>query len=87
MPTRLKVNDQEIEAKFFFSVSLLHQSTVKGTKAVGKLEVIKEGTETQFGEFGDSVRPTFVLPYDFKFKPKSAIKFHDGTTWSAIHHI
>ena len=79
MPTRLKVDDQELEAKFFFSISLL--STVKSTKAVGKLEVIKEGTEAQLGEFGDSVHPTFVLPYDFKFKPKSAIKFHDGSTF------
>ena len=83
MPTRLQVNDQELEAKYFFSVALLHQGAAKGswTKAAGKLEVLKEGTETQLGEFGDSAKPTFVLSYDFKFRPKSAIKYHDGQTF------
>ena len=81
MPTRLKVNDQELEAKFFFSVSLLHQAGVKGTQAAGKIEVVKEGTEAQLGEFGDSAKPTFVLAYGFKFSPKSVVKFHDGQTF------
>ena len=81
MPTRLKVNDQELEAKFFFSVSLLHEAPVKGTKAAGKIEVVKEGSEAQLGEFGDSAKPTFVLSYGFKFSPKSVVKFHDGQTF------
>ena len=48
----LKIGDQEVQVKFFFSVSL--ESTAGDTNAAGKLEVIKEGAETLYGHFGDA---------------------------------
>ena len=55
--------------KAYFSVCL--KSTSNTTKAAGKLEVIKEGVETQTGEFGDAARHNFVLcsdaPLQFKW--------------------
>ena len=76
MPTRLKVNDidnaKEFEAKFYFSVSM--KSTVEDTNAAGKLEIIKEGAETQSGEFGDVANHKFALSY--VFRPKVAPKYY-----------
>ena len=70
MPTVVKVEDQQLDAKFYFSVSL--RSTGKDLRAHGKLEVLKEGAETLFGNFGDPTIPKFVpssvLASDFCFK-------------------
>ena len=44
MPSRVEVIGQELDVNSYFSVSL--KSTVEGTKAAGRLEVIKEGAET-----------------------------------------
>ena len=64
IPDRVKVGDQELVPKFYFSVSL--KSTVEGTKAAGKLEVIKEGAKTLTGEFGDPAKSNFVFPCYFR---------------------
>ena len=70
MPKTVKVEDQQLDAKFYFSVSL--RSTGKDLRAHGKLEVLKEGAETLFGNFGDPTIPKFVpssvLASDFCFK-------------------
>ena len=79
MPTTVKVEDQELDAKFYFSVSL--KSTGKDLMAHGKLEVLKEGAETLFGNFGDPTIPKFfpssVLASDFCFK-SNGIKYLVG---------
>ena len=58
MPKRIKIGDQELDVKFFFSASL--KSTAKATEAAGKLEIIKEGAEILYGHFGDSAKHKFV---------------------------
>ena len=59
-PTKLKLNDEEFEAKHYFSVNLNFTSVVKDLKAAGMLELVKEGEESQWGKFGDPDKPTFV---------------------------
>ena len=59
-PTKLKLNDEEFEAKHYFSVDLTFTSVVKDLKAAGMLEIVKEGEESQWGKFGDPDKPTFV---------------------------
>ena len=66
MPTIVKVGDHELDAKFYFSVSL--KSTGEDLMAHGKLEVLKEGAETLFGNFGDPAISKFVSSSDFCFK-------------------
>ena len=62
---RVKVNGQEyFDIKFYFCVTL--KSTVEGTKAAGKLEVIKDGADTMTGEFGDPTKNRFVLKHGFR---------------------
>ena len=77
MPTRVKIGDQELEVKFYFSVRLV--STAKDTKAAGKLEVIKEGAETLSGHFGDSANHKFILinPYE-SFIFNVQLKYQDS---------
>ena len=60
----MKLDGQEFDARFYFSVSL--KSTVEGTKAAGKLEVIKEGAQTLSGAFGDAAKHNFVPCCGFK---------------------
>ena len=59
-PTKVKLNDEELEAKHFFYVDLTFTSVVKDLKAAGMLELVKEGEESQWGKFGDPDKPTFV---------------------------
>ena len=66
-PTKLKLNDEEFEAKHYFSVDLTFTSVVKDLKAAGMLEIVKEGEESQWGKFGDQDLPTFVVPVHFTF--------------------
>ena len=66
MPKTVKVEDQQLDAKFYFSVSL--KSTGKDLVAHGKLEVLKEGAETLYGHFGDPAISKFVSSSDFCFK-------------------
>ena len=73
MVKRVKLGDQEFQAKFYFSVSM--KSTVVGTKAAGKLEVIKEGAKTLSGKFGDSAKSKFVLCWGFE--PNCALRYFD----------
>ena len=81
MPTRIKIRDQqEFGVKFFFSVSL--KSTAEGIKAVGKLDVIKEGTDTLSGEFGDSINHKFVPPQSFV--PDFELKYHDNNCYGGF---
>ena len=47
-PTKLKLNDEEFEAKHYFSVDLTFTSVVKDLKAAGKLEIVKEGEESKW---------------------------------------
>ena len=59
-PTKLKLNDEEFEAKHLFLVNLTFTSVDKDLKAAGKLELVKEGEKSQWGKFGDPDKPTFV---------------------------
>ena len=80
----VKLGDQELDTKFNFSVVL--KSTVMGTKAAGKLEVIKEGANTLSGQFGDPVKHYFYPcdarsvqefePHGIKFDYRG--QFYDG---------
>ena len=73
----LKIGDQEVQVKFFFSVSLM--STAEDTNAAGKLEIIKEGAETLYGHFGDSAEHKFVaLSLPPHFMPDRALKYQDN---------
>ena len=77
MPTLVKIGDQELEVKFYFSVRLV--STAKDTKAAGKLEIIKEGAETLSGHFGDSANHKFILIHRYEFFiPNVHLKYQDG---------
>ena len=58
---RAKLGNQEFYVKFHFSVLL--KSTVMGTKAAGKLEVMKEGANTLSGQFGDPAKHYFLCTY------------------------
>ena len=72
-----KIGDQELQVKFHFSVSL--ESTARDTNAAGKLEVIKEGSETLYGHFGDSAEHKFVaLSLPPHFMPDRAIRYQDN---------
>ena len=73
MPTRVKIGDHEFNVKLYFSVSL--KSTVSTMKAASKLDVIKEGTETQSGKFGDSENDEFAT--SFVFRANSAHEYYD----------
>ena len=66
VPSRVRLGGQQLDAKFYFSVSL--RSTGKDLVAHGKLEVLKEGAETLFGNFGDPAISKFVSSSDFCFK-------------------
>ena len=59
-PTKLKLNDEEFEAKHLFLVNLTSTSVDKDLKAAGMLELVKEGEKSQWGKFGDPDKPTFV---------------------------
>ena len=77
MPTCVKIGDQELEIKFYFSVTL--QKKGKETNAAGKLEVIKEGEETLSGHFGDSANHKFVwIQLGCDFIPNCALKCQDN---------
>ena len=71
------VDDQEFDVKLYFHVSL-RSTEITLAKApcrvVGKLEVLKEGAETQLGEFGDLANSSFVHCFGSSctFKPKTA---------------
>ena len=83
----LKIGDQEVQVKFFFSVSLM--STAEDTNAAGKLEIIKEGAETLYGHFGDSAEHKFVaLSIRPDFVPDSALKYQDngGNRYQVRNH-
>ena len=77
VPTRVMVDDQEFDVKLYFHVSL-RSTEITLAKApcrvVGKLEVLKEGAETQLGEFGDLANSSFVHCFGSSctFKPKTA---------------
>ena len=82
-----KIGDQEVQVKFFFSVSLM--STAEDTNAAGKLEIIKEGAETLYGHFGDSAEHKFVaLSIRPDFVPDSALKYQDngGNRYQVRNH-
>ena len=57
---KLKLNDEEFEAKHLFLVNLTFTSVDKDLKAAGMLELVKEGEKSQWGKFGDPDKPTFV---------------------------
>jgi len=73
MATRVKVDDQEFDVKFYFLVSL--KSTARDMKAAGQLDVIKDGNETLSGKFGDSANDQFSTLFDFRLN--SALKYLD----------
>ena len=69
-----------------FSVSL--KSTSNTTKAAGKLEVIKEGVNTQTGCFGDAARHFFVsAPLQFKYLDNNCWRDEFYTTGSTSRLI
>ena len=85
----LKIGDQEVQVKFYFSVSLIQKSTAEDTNAAGKLEIIKEGAETLYGHFGDSAEHKFVaLSIRPDFVPDSALKYqdNDGNRYQVRNH-
>ena len=69
----MKLGDQELDAKFNFSVVL--KSTVMGTKAAGKLEVIKEGANTLH----------YALCHGNRHFHKSKNSLHAHFTLKSIH--
>ena len=69
----VKLGDQELDAKFNFSVVL--KSTVMGTKAAGKLEVIKEGANTLH----------YALCHGNRHFHKSKNSLHAHFTLKSIH--
>ena len=83
VPSRVRLGGQQLDAKFYFSVSL-HSTTVHWMggeesiiKAAGQLDVIKEGAETLSGKFGDPARHNFVhLPCDFR--PNFDLEYDGG---------
>ena len=73
----MKLGDQEFHAKFYFSVALKSTES-KGTRAAGKLEVIKEGAKTLTGEFGNAASHSFQLVKYRDFSPNCGLTYYDG---------
>jgi len=89
VPSRVKLGGQELDAKFYFSVTL-HSTNrvewvtatgqpkpVESHRAAGELDVIKEGAETQSGKFGDpAIHNFFHLPCHFR--PNFDLEYDGG---------
>ena len=74
MPSSLLIGGiDELRVSSFFSVTL--KSTTEVTLGAGKLDVIKEGGNTQSGRFGDPDRPKLVPASQQVFRPSVDIKY------------
>ena len=83
MPTRLFGGttgpDLEIQLIFYFSASLKYEGGEVGVvRAAGKLEITKEGAETQLGEFGSPHAHQFES-IDATFRPLSDLYYNPTT--------